>query len=341
MPIALLILSFLFRAALLVFLHLGLRQAAAEVGYSLTRAPALWALVWNLVLAALAFFHPVVGWLTALGIVVSFVCILAALAGLAATLGGWGYAVRAVPVRIGDGRLAAAYLLFLAALVGTLSLASSHLPVESQIVEQTFDSTETIAIRENLTSLGFPEEWLALLPEDELQNLAGAEACQVHLDAWGDSTDNGVRYTDIQVLTAPNTVRCYHFFTVDTRKAVLQNLVQVEPDQDVRRVSDVAGQLLWQKNEEQYAAPLPWNVDPYGFSTALFSYPFATDDRRGWCAYTATLSWEKETIGCSILRYQTQALRNLYPYAPLPEQPIVGMLNDLESQSYSTSDFPS
>lgn len=40
--------------------------------------------------------------------------------------------------------------------------------------------------------------------------------------------------------------------------------------------------------------------------------------------------------GVTILRYQTQALRNLFPYAPLPEQPVVGMLNDMESQSYTT-----
>lgn len=337
------------RAAVLFgCLWLGLRQAAGEVGQPRrAAAPALWALGWYTAMVLLGVLWPQPGWLVFLIMGIAFVCIVRSLLRLSESLGSWGYAVRAAPVRIGGGRLAAAYLLSLAALTAALCLASNHLPVEPQIVEQTSDSSEITAIRGNLTALGFPEEWLALLPEDELQKLAGAEACQVHLDAWGNSTDNRVRYTDIQVLTAPNTVRCYHFFTVDTRKAVLQNQVRLEPSTRVT-VTDVAGQILWQKAGTRYAAELFLETDmytppllggTYDSWTALFSYPFAGTDRRGWCAYTATLPWDQDTANCSILRYQTQALRNLYPYLPLPEQPIVGMLNDLESQSYSTYDF--
>lgn len=74
--------------------------------------------------------------------------------------------------------------------------------------------------------------------------------------------------------------------------------------------------------------------DTYDSYSALFSYPFGTAERRGWCAYTTAFS-DDWRYGVTILRYQTQALRNLFPYAPLPEQPVVGMLNDMESQSYT------
>ena len=51
------------RAALLVCLHLGLRQAAAETGHSPKGAPVLWALVWYGVLVLLGIFWPQPGWI--------------------------------------------------------------------------------------------------------------------------------------------------------------------------------------------------------------------------------------------------------------------------------------
>lgn len=321
----------------------GLGQAAAEVGQPRkAAAPALWALLWYAVLILLGILWPYPGWGVLLLMATAFVCILRALLRLSAALDGWGYAVRAAPVRIGGGKLAAAYLLSLVVLAAALSLASNHLTMESRSIEQTSDSAEIAAIRDNLTALGFPKELLELLPEEEIAKLSEADECYVNLDAWGDSTDNGVRYTDIQVQTGRRTSRCYHFFTVDTPRAVLQNQFRMEPDTHAA-VTDVAGQLLWRKEETLYAADLSlqadtsftFSGDTYDSFSALFSYPFGSVERRGWCAYTASFS-DNWLYGVTILRYQTQALRNLYPYAPLPEQPVVGLMNDMESQSYTT-----
>ena len=331
-------------AVLLLCLWRGLVRAAGAVGQPRKAAsPALWALVWYAVVALLGVLWPQPGWAVGLIIIAAFVCIVRSLLRLSAVLDGWGYAVRAAPVKIGGGRLAAAYLLSLVVLAAVLSLASSHLPAEAQSVEQTFESAETAAIRENLETLGFPEDLLDLLPEAEIAKLSGAELCYVNLDAWGDSTDNGVRYTDIQVQTGRRAFRCYHFFTVDTPRAVLQNQVSLSHS-SYADVSDAAGQILWEKDGVLYAAELSLeeSVRTSFFGeeqtdTALFSYPLFTAERRGWCAYSAVFPGDWR-YGVTILFYQTQALRNLYPYVPLPEQPLVGLLNDLESQSYST--FP-
>ena len=148
----------------------GLVRAAGEVGQPRqTDGPALlgpgvgrrwcwscWPCLWP---------HP--GWAVGLAMGIAFVCIVRSLLRLSAALGGWGYAVRAAPVKIGGRKLAAAYLLSLLILAAVFSLASNHLPVESHAVEQTFESAEIAAIRENLEALGFPEEWLDLLPEAE------------------------------------------------------------------------------------------------------------------------------------------------------------------------------
>lgn len=327
--------------ALLLCLWLGLVRAAGAVGQPRrTASPALWALVWYAVLILLGVFWPQPGWAVGLIMIAAFVCIVRSLLRLSAALDGWGYAVRAAPVKIGGGRLAAAYLLSLVALTAALSLASNHLTMESRQIEQTSDSTETAAIREDLEALGFPAEWLAVLPEAEIEKLAGADACYVNLEARADITDNGVRYTDVQVQTGRRAFRCYHFFTVDTPRAVLQNQLSLSYS-DYADVSDVGGQFLWSKNGAAFAAELTLEegvyVSFFGESetyTALCSYPFFTEARRGWCAYSAVFP-DGGSYGFAILRWQTQALRNLYPYTPLPEQPAVGLLNDLDSQSYS------
>ena len=338
-------LSFLAEAAVLFLcLWRGLVQAANEVGQPRNAAaPALWALGWYAVVTLLGVLWPQPGWAVGLAMIAAFVCVVRSLLRLSAALDSWGYAVRAAPVKIGGGKLAAAYLLSLVLLAVLFSLVSSHLPVEASPIEQTFESAETAAIRENLSALGFPEDLLDLLPEEEIAKLSGAEVCYVNPDAWGDYTDNGVRYTDIQVQTGRRTFRCYHFFTVHTPRAVLQNQVSLAHS-SYADVSDVAGQILWEKDGTVFAADLSLEesvrMSFFGedqTDTALFSYPLFTTERQGWCAYSAVFPGDW-FYGVTILYYQTQALRNLYPYAPLPEQPIVGILNDLESQSYTT--FP-
>ena len=298
-------------------------------------------------LVLLGIFWPQPGWIVFLTMAAAFVCIVRSLLRVSAQLSEAGYSLRAAPVRVSGGKLAAAYLLSLAALTAGLSLAANHLPVEGHPVEQLSGSSETAAIRTDLKALGFPEDLLDLLPETEIAKLSGAEGVQVNLEAWADSTDNGVRYTDLFVLTSPRSVRCYHFFTVDTPVAVLQNQVRMEAS-SFHQISNPAGRILWNRGGTLYAASLsleeetytnPLFSQTYSSFTALFSYPFAGKDRQGWCAYTASFAPDEWPGSVSILRYQTQALRNLFPYAPLPEQPQVGMLNDLESQSYSTYDF--
>ena len=173
------------RAALLVCLHLGLRQAAAETGHSPKGAPVLWALVWYGVLVLLGIFWPQPGWIVFLTMAAAFVCIVRSLLRVSAQLSEAGYSLRAAPVRVSGGKLAAAYLLSLAVLTAGLSLAANHLPVEGHPLEQLSGSSETAAIRTDLKALGFPEDLLDLLPETEIAKLSGAEGVQVNLERLG------------------------------------------------------------------------------------------------------------------------------------------------------------
>ena len=119
---------------LLLFLSLWLRpgRAAAEVGRPRkTAAPALWALVWYVVLMVCwpsSGLNP--GWMLLLVMGYAFYRIVKSLLRAGTQLSDWGYAVRAAPVKIGGGKLAAAYLVSLVLLAAVLSLVSNHLPME-------------------------------------------------------------------------------------------------------------------------------------------------------------------------------------------------------------------
>lgn len=333
-------------------LWLGLRQAAAEVGQPRrVTAPALWALGWYTVMVLLGVFWPRPDWLIFLVMGIAFVCIVRSLLRLSQSLESWGYAVRAAPVRIGGGRLAAAYLLSLAALVGTLSLASNHLPVEAQPIEQTSESAETAAIRENLTALGFPEDLLNRLPEEEISRMEGAFACLVD---WSDeehwigtkACNELIRFDTVYVQTGPRTLRIYEFFTFreDTLRSNFQTITLLEPPSSAQ-ISDVTAAISWTRNGTSYRSQPEISSQEYSsmfFGTTpnlpatRFSYPFLSRDRAGYMAYT---SWEADDqITCSILRAFLTSYDHLYPYEPLAAN---SSQTDWYAQSYSTYDFPS
>lgn len=333
-------------------LWLGLRQAAAEVGQPRrVAAPALWALGWYGVLILLGVLWPQPGWVIGLIMIIAFVCIVRSLLRLSQSLGSWGYAVRAAPVRIGGGRLAAAYLLSLAALVGALSLASNHLPMDAHIVERPSESAETAAIRENLTALGFPEDLLALLPEEEISRMEGTFACLVD---WSDeehwigtkACNELIRFDTVYVQTGPRTLRIYEFFTFreDTLRSNFQTITLLEPPSSAQ-ISDVTAAISWTRNGTSYRSQPEISSQEYSsmfFGTTpnlpatRFSYPFLSRDRAGYMAYT---SWEADDqITCSILRAFLTSYDHLYPYEPLAAN---SSQTDWYAQSYSTYDFPS
>ena len=340
-------------AALRYFcLWMGLAQAAAEVGQPRrVAAPALWALGWYGVLILLGVLWPQPGWVIGLIMIIAFVFIVRSLLRLSQSLGSWGYAVRAAPVRIGGGRLAAAYLLSLVVLAAVCTLASNHLPMDAHIVERPSESAETAAIRENLTALGFPEDLLALLPEEEISRMEGAFACLVD---WSDeehwigtkACNELIRFDTVYVQTGPRTLRIYEFFTFreDTLRSNFQTITLLEPPSSAQ-ISDVTAAISWTRNGTSYRSQPEISSQEYSsmfFGTTpnlpatRFSYPFLSRDRAGYMAYT---SWEADDqITCSILRAFLTSYDHLYPYEPLAAN---SSQTDWYAQSYSTYDFPS
>ena len=155
----------------------ALRQAAGDVGQSMTRDPLLWATVWYGVLIALALFWAQPGWLVSIAIVYAFYRIIKSLLHVSEELADWGYAVQAAPVRVTSKFLSLMYGISLVAAILACSLVFAHTSLEAEPIEQTFTIQEE-DIRAHLLDLGMPQKFLDYLPPEELEQLSGASACQ-------------------------------------------------------------------------------------------------------------------------------------------------------------------
>ena len=126
---------------------------------------------WYVLLVALTFARPNVGWLFAAVILAAYLCVLRSLFRLTRVLDENGYAVRPAAVRVPDGWLAAGLTAWLAACIacgylfgGSYAMDWTALPPQGAYAEE----------RAQLAALGFPEDVFADLSEDDLAACRGA-----------------------------------------------------------------------------------------------------------------------------------------------------------------------
>lgn len=346
-PIGWMVPSAAMTVALFSFFHLGLVQAAREVGQTPQHRPALWAATWYAVLVLMALFVPDIGWLGFIPALIAFVCIIRSMLHVKEDLENWGYAVQATPAKIGCGWFSALYLVSLLLAVLLTAVASNHIAIPSY--EQAFDSSETAAIQDKLQDLGFPEDLLERLPDEELFRMENACFCSVCRN--GDEADAGskkgikaIRFDTVYVQTSSHTVRVYDFFNFqkDTLRSNFRTMTMLEPTRSAQ-VSDITGGLTWTLDGTTYRSQLPISRQAYEsmffgsstLSSAIFSYPFFSEDRAGYIAYTSYEEENRNTTA-SVLRAYLTTYRNFYPYGKLTTDTFQ---TDWYAQSYSTFDF--
>lgn len=346
-PIGWSILFIAMNLALFSFFHLGLTQAAREVGQTPHRRPALWAAAWYVVLVLMALFVPNIGWLGVIPMLIAFICIIRSMLCVKEDLENWGYAVRAAPAKIGCGWFSAFYLVSLLLAVLLTAAASNHIAIPS--FEQVFEPPETTSIEANLQDLGFPKDLLARLSDEELLRLKDAYFCSVcrngdEADAGSKKGTKAIRFDTVYVQTAPHTIRVYEFFNFqeDTLRSNFRTMTMLEPARTAQ-VSDITGGLTWALNGTTYRSQLPISrqlhesmfFGPSTLSSTIFSYPFFSKDRAGYMAYT---SYEEDNVNltCSVLRAYLTTYRNFYPYGKMTTDTFQ---TDWYAQSYSTFVF--
>lgn len=318
---------------LLLSLGQGLRQFAKAMAPPRWKDPALWAVVWYLVLIALALFWPRPGWIVFLVTLYAFYRIIRSLSAMSRQIDTWGYAFRAAPVKISDGQVLQLFLLSLLGLTAACALVSSHLPLKGEAVEQNFESPETAAISAELLDLGFPAELLEQVLAEDLPRFSGAVACQSDsLEDYplGNDSDRIHGSRTVALEYDDGSVQLIHFFSAQPSATVWRNRYSLRTN---AAVSDAVCRLVYTQGGETQTALLTaddfreesgisYFGDPYeSFETFFpaFSWPFDSEDRRCYVIASADQEANPKTVLESSLALSLSGPRYPYPTEDSPD----------------------
>ena len=321
-----------------IAVFLSFRQAlhisASAAGRAMDRDPLLWATVWYAAILVLALFWPEPGWVVFALMLFAFCCIVKSLYAITTELEDWGCGVRAAPVRLSSGQFQVLFYTCLVVLILACSLLSNHVWLNAEPIEQTF-TAQAEAIRQHLKDLGMPEEFLLQLPEEELQQLSVASACQYLENEDADAP----RLSGTMVYLGGGTARFYVLAEYDDETSLFwQNLAEFANSSTVRW--DGACYLSYKKGETAYRTFVPIQentetVDNYfsgpsesTFIRARYSFPAGAENRT--CLFVCTQKlWESPGPNADyyydcIVNFYRSRLPLTYPYRPLSGQESSG-----------------
>ena len=329
------ILSTCLTFALFPVFRQALRQAAGDVGQSMTRDPLLWATVWYGVLVALALFWPQPGWLVFVAVAYVFYRIIKALLRVSEELSDWGYTVRAAPVRVTPKWLFLVYGASLLAAILACSLAFAHTSPKAEPVEQTFTAEET-AIQAHLLDLGMPQDFLDNLPPEELEQLSDASACQYLPNDTRDTRMGSAPFTasGTMVYLGGGKARFYVLAEYDDGADLFwQNLAEFVNFHTVRW--NGACYLQYERNGRKYRTVVPveentetvdnYFTGPSEETRIRARYSFPSGARNRTCLFVCDLElWEGQVQNpggvyyyCDcIVNFYRRGLAMKYPYQP-------------------------
>ncbi|MGI6029646.1 MAG: hypothetical protein ACOX81_09620 [Candidatus Heteroscillospira sp.] len=180
------------RVLMLIGLRQGLIAVQRKAGMKKDAGPATALLLWC-GLAALLGYVQYSGLIIGGLVVLAYVQILRCLSKLSGEIDQAGYAIEAAPVRIGDGTLRL-WLFAAMALALTVGFAFfSYYPMDWQPAGTQTENTE---LRQELLELGFPEDVLNDLTDEDIAACAGAK--RIVSDVWENPVNDGreVRTTE-------------------------------------------------------------------------------------------------------------------------------------------------
>lgn len=297
--------------ARLLLLRAGLRDVCRRAEVEPKGDPLRAAVIWQVLIAVLAFSPLAQSWLAAIPMIIAFVLIIQSLERVGGSLGGAGYCFVNAPVRVSSGVMKWGYLLGCFALVLLTSAVVNHPRLDAQPVPAQGEA-ET---RQALAELGLPEEVLADLSDEHVRALEGAfhvDVQQEMMSFYSSTT------TETQKADADANRLCSYIIYIelpDSRMAVLNYFDWQQGGaywgdavmlgwQDTYEylTGQIGGALLYEKNGQAYTAPIPrlnngvvtttdWfsGIQSYPRITGTVSYPFGAQNQRGYVLYILQL----------------------------------------------------
>ena len=297
--------------ARLLLLRAGLRDVCRRAEVEPKGDPLRAAVIWQVLIAVLAFSPLAQSWLAAIPMIIAFVLIIQSLERVGGSLGGAGYCFVDAPVRVSSGVMKWGYLLGCFALVLLTSAVVNHPRLDAQPVPAQGEA-ET---RQALTALGLPEEVLADLSDEHVRALEGALRVDVQQEMMSFYSSTT---TETQKADADANRLCSYIIYIelpDSRMAVLNYFDWQQGGaywgdavmlgwQDTYEylTGQIGGALLYEKNGQAYTAPIPrlnngvvtttdWfsGIQSYPRITGTVSYPFGAQNQRGYVLYILQL----------------------------------------------------
>ena len=208
------------------------------------------------------------GWLLLLPVLILWICLLTGLFKTSRALDHAGYAIQPAPVRLSNGRVLAVSLGALLLAVLACLLIFSRYPVEASATQLETGQKE---LRQELLGLGFPEEVLADLTDQEVALLDGADAVMVKSDLSRWDTRHEIDHIStyfIQVELPDDMVRYFVWFSWDEGPSSrLRESLEIIPDwthEAILPPSALQGRLLWDEAGQLYQSLL---LGKYGNQT--------------------------------------------------------------------------
>lgn len=297
--------------ARLLLLRAGLRDVCRRAEVEPQGDPLRAAVIWQVLIAVLAFSPLAQSWLAAIPMLIAFVLIIQSLERVGGSLGGAGYCFVDAPVRVSSGVMKWGYLLGCFALVLLTSAVVNHPRLDAQPVPAQGEG-ET---RQALAALGLPENVLADLSDEHVRALEGALRVDVQQEMMSFYSSTT---TETQKADADANRLCSYIIYIelpDSRMAVLNYFDWQQGGaywgdavmlgwQDTYEylTGQIGGALLYEKNGQAYTAPIPrlnngvvtttdWfsGIQSYPRITGTVSYPFGAQNQRGYVLYILQL----------------------------------------------------
>lgn len=346
-----------------------LRKALAEVFQKAEvpweRDPLLLLAGLTVAMAVLALSPLSNSWLAAIPSLGFYIYALNALYHLPEKLSDAGYALAAAPVAVSEKTVKWVYWLLCLAIVTAGSLYAAHIPLEAA----PDTGARSAPVRQELLALGFPEEQLADLPDEQLEGLSGAIYVDVsrellmfdpHSEPEKNSYGLVYQYVDapgkinLDVTSATVELPGHHFRTfVFFQWKSMAYGVDHGPfwaDGFLFRTEESAeeltysGALLYEREGESWIAPIPeltmgertstgfFGTSTYQAITGRVNYPMGAENRRGWLAADFDLPAD-QWLGAMILNWSREGAPR-FPYTDPMER--VGSIHENRRQFYTT-----
>lgn len=280
----------------------GAKQAQEMVQGVKAKNPAMPVVLCQLIIFGLAKVEYQGGMLAVLLLLVAYGYALKAIYRCASCLDEAGYDLPAAPTRISGSRLMKLWLVGLLLGLFGLTVAFGYAPVEAERIAQADDGTTIgqsgqagdtggqTALRKKLRTLGFPQDFLTRIEDEDLQGLKEAVAVEVNVkqeEAEGDA---------VAIATADGRVKW--FIAPLTQKTIwpaLYESVRINYAEG-KRQTEAKGKLFYTKGGRTYRAEIPlkpwesqflWfgDINTEKFLQAKFSVPIGAQKQQAYFTY--------------------------------------------------------